>query len=135
MQPGAPSSVGFDLAAGAPERTQLSESQASAAQKRRLGRVRIEGVRCDRGEPLDMSMQGLRIRSRRAWPVGEVRAVTLRTSRLRITLPGTCVWAQKEGMFRHLLGVSFEHASPEQQAVIAELAHTHTMRVQSRRAA
>ncbi len=110
-------------------------AHVSAAQQRRLGRVRIEGVRCDRGEPLDMSMQGLRIRSRRAWPVGETRPLTLRTSRLKITLPATCVWAQREGVFRHLLGVSFEHASAAQQAVVAEVAHTYTMRVESLRAA
>lgn len=112
-----------------------AQAPTTAAQKRRSGRFRVEGVRCDRGEPLDMSLEGMRLRTRRSWPVGESREVCLRTSSIRLTLSARCAWAQREGLLRHTIGVIFDGTTPAQRETIAHLARTHAARVERRSAA
>lgn len=112
-----------------------AQAPANAAQKRRSGRFRVEDVRCDRGEPVDMSLEGMRLRTRRSWPVGESREVCLRTSSLRLTLHARSAWAQREGLLRHMVGLIFEGTTPAQRETLAHLARTHAARAARRSAA
>ena len=108
---------------------------SSGPNQRKHGRLRVEGLTCDRGRILDLSISGVRLRTRSAWGPGETRQVTLRSAGASLSAPAKCVWSRREGLFTWTLGLSFEEASPEQLRAVGELALVYAARLEAARAA
>lgn len=107
----------------------------NAVSDRRFGRVRVEGLTCNRGRIIDLSIRGMRVRACGTWAPGEHKAVTLRSAGTTLTLPATCVWSRREGIMRWTIGLSFESATPDQLRVVGEMALAHSARLDAARAA
>ncbi len=102
---------------------------------RSVGRLQVDGLSCDRGRVIDLSIRGMRMRSRRGWGVGQRREVELVSGGTRLRLPARCVWARRDGIFSWTIGLAFEGATPEQLRVAAELSLLHEARLDSERRA
>lgn len=95
---------------------------ARAASERRRGhRAEVAGLWCDRGQVIDLSTRGMRMTSLRRWSEGQVRRVTIADSQHHATVDARCVWCRQEGLFHHLVGLSFEDTTPEQERLIARI--------------
>jgi hypothetical protein len=111
------------------------DAALNGANARRAGRLLVEGLACDRGCIIDLSVRGMRLRSRRAWTVGQRRDITLSSARTRLVLPARCVWARRDGLFSWTIGLAFDAANPQQLQVAGELALIHAARLDSTRRA
>jgi len=105
------------------------------SQQRTSGRLHVEGLTCDRGRIIDLSVRGMRVRCKRGWVVGQRRDVTLASARTRLRLPARCVWARHDGFFSWTVGLAFDGATPDQLRDVAELALIHAARLESGRRA
>lgn len=105
------------------------------SQQRTSGRLHVEGLTCDRGRIIDLSVRGMRVRCKRGWIVGQRREVTLASPRVRLRLPARCVWARRDGFFSWTVGLAFDGATPDQLRDVAELALIHAARLESGRRA
>ncbi|MEM6459203.1 MAG: EAL domain-containing protein [Planctomycetota bacterium] len=77
------------------------------SEKRRHGRYRPEGLRCNLGQVIDLSLGGMRVLSRRRLE-GDV-TVELRTPRQGpMSLAGRVTWCRVLGPREHVLGLTFE---------------------------
>ncbi len=104
--------------------------------QRRVGRWGVDGLSCNKGEIIDLSVRGMRIRTKRAWVVGQRREIVLSSRRTRLVIPARCVWARRDGLFSWTIGLAFDAANVEQLTVAGELALIHAARLESvRRAA
>jgi hypothetical protein len=94
------------------------------ANRRRAGRIAIEGVRNSEGEVYDLSSTGARIQTRRRWKVGETHPVVFEcdAGENALMLQARCVWVRKVSMFRRMVGVEFVDLAPEQQKTLTNLA-------------
>lgn len=90
--------------------------------RRAAGRMETEALACDRGEILDLSKSGARLRTRWPWKEGRTRPVTIVAHEFVVTLEARCVWAVKEGLFRHTIGLHFENVPAEKQDRLAQVA-------------
>jgi len=96
--------------------------------RREGARTRVEDLRCNRGEILDLSQSGARILTWRPWRMNKVAPLVIVGAGGAITLEARCVWTWKEGLFRHVVGVYFESVTPEQRQVLHELAREYEAR-------
>ncbi|MBL0922038.1 MAG: PilZ domain-containing protein [Phycisphaerales bacterium] len=110
-----------------------SNLQDRLGDHRVAGRVHVEGLSCDRGRIIDLSVRGMRLLRRRAWAPGRKGHVTLMSVGARLTLPARCVWSRRDGMFAWTVGLAFDGATPEQLRTVGELALIHAARLDSRR--
>lgn len=90
--------------------------------RRAASRTDTQALSCDRGEILDLSKSGARLRTRWPWKEGRTRPVTIVAHEFVVTLEARCVWAVKEGLFRHTIGLHFENVPAEKQQRLAEVA-------------
>ena len=82
---------------------------------------------CSAGRIVDFSTRGLRLISRRRWTEGERKSVRLSgmgTPPEGIQVTATCVWARREGWFRHVLGIAFQDMDGGTKAALESLART-----------
>jgi hypothetical protein len=120
------------------DRVQLSvvnavsfDERAAEANKRRPGRMRCERLACGRGQVLDLSQTGARIRTR-SWfgpRKGERRRLTFDTA-MGKSVPFTCrvVWVRRLVWTRYELGLEFLDLSDIQRHQLAEMARVHAGR-------
>jgi hypothetical protein len=94
------------------------------ANRRRAGRLAIEGVRNSEGEVFDLSCTGARIKTRRRWKEGETHNVVFECDGdgRAMMLQARCVWVRKTSMFSRMVGVEFVNLTPEQQKTLTNLA-------------
>lgn len=97
--------------------------------------MQVDGLSCDRGRVIDLSIRGMRMRCRRGWAVGQKREIVLISGGTRLRLPARCVWARRDSLFSWTIGLAFEGATPEQLRVAAELSLIHEARLDSDRMA
>jgi hypothetical protein len=95
-----------------------------AVNRRRAGRLAIEGVRNSEGEVFDLSCTGARLKTRRRWREGETHDVTFECDGegRAMMLRARCVWVRKISMFSRMVGVEFVDLTPEQQKTLTDLA-------------
>lgn len=85
---------------------------AAGAERRKERRVRVKGLLCDRGEVIDLSSKGMRLRVHRRWQEGQVRTLTIVDGEHSVPVEARCVWCRQEGMFAHVIGLAFQHTDP-----------------------
>jgi PilZ domain len=90
---------------------------------RAFGRARADAVDCDRGQVLDISRGGMRLRAWRPWSEGERRTIMLTGMHVGVTLTGKCVWVNRESRFKHVMGLEFEGLNDTTESIIRELMH------------
>lgn len=95
------------------------------SERRDSDRLKTVGVRCNRGVVVDLSTRGMRLRTWRTWKNSQRRLITIFDEHARVTVEAKCVWVKPLGPFRRVVGLSFEHAVPEQERALAKLAETH----------
>ena len=91
------------------------------AERRAVERIAVKGLWCDRGHVIDLSPRGMRLRTYRRWPEGQVRAITVVDGAVSVPVEARCVWCRQEGMFSHLVGLSFGPMPDEQTVRLAEI--------------
>lgn len=116
-----------DQPAGVKEtvRGHTGRDAADPGERRDADRLKTVGVSCNRGRVVDLSTRGMRLRTWRRWKSGQRRLVTLFDETARVTLEAKCVWVRPTGAFTRVVGLCFEHAVPEQERALAQLAETH----------
>jgi hypothetical protein len=97
-------------------------SLAPARERRRADRVRVKGLLCDRGEVIDLSTKGMRLRVHRRWHEGHVRTITVVEGGVAVPVEARCVWCRQEGMFNHVIGLAFQHTTERDVERLAEIA-------------
>lgn len=97
----------------------------SPAERRRDRRLRVKGLVCNRGQVVDLSARGMRVRTFRRWPEGHARSLTVVDGRDAIPVTARCVWCRQESMFTHVVGLAFEDVTVEQTARLHAIAERH----------
>ena len=102
-------------------------SSDDPGERRDADRLKIVGVRCNRGMVVDLSTRGMRLRSWswRRWKPDDRRIITLFDDHARVTLEARCVWVRPAGFMRKVVGLCFEHTVAEQDRALAKLAEAH----------
>lgn len=80
--------------------------------RRRATRTKVRGLLCDRGEIIDLSTKGMRLRVRWRWQESQIRAITIVDGDISVPVHARCVWCRQEGMFTHIVGLAFQRAQP-----------------------
>jgi PilZ domain len=81
-------------------------------ERRRSGRLKGRSLRCNRGEVMDLSAGGLRIRSSRRY--SSKLPVQLWTPTRRVTVPAQVRWVKRLGFRKYEIGLQFYDLTPEQ---------------------
>lgn len=92
---------------------------------RNHGRIMCTQVRSDLGCVVDISGTGMRVRSKRGLgiQVGEPVRIALESAFGKIHLVVKLVWSRKVGLIGREHGISIEEVSPEDRAVLCQLAY------------
>ncbi len=96
--------------------------------RRAAGRLETESLSCDRGEILDLSKTGARLRTRWPWKEGRIRTVTVVAHEYVVTVEARCVWAVKDGLFKHTIGLHFVNVPVEKQTRLEDVARMFASR-------
>ncbi|MHC4948311.1 MAG: PilZ domain-containing protein [Planctomycetota bacterium] len=108
-------------------RTGLTEAE-DHANRRRTGRLGLEGVRCDLGEVHDLSCSGMGIVSRKGLRVGTETPVVIMAGPDNVLVRARVCRAKKLGLFRHELGLEFVDVTDETRDRLTGIASIHRMR-------
>lgn len=103
-------------------RIQVSPPDTPVRERRKARRLRVKGLICDRGEVIDLSTKGMRLRVHRRWNEGHVRTITIVTGEDSVPVEARCVWCRQEGMFSHVVGLAFQHTSEGDVERLARIA-------------
>ncbi len=108
-------------------KTRLSTStgQPRAQERRKAERVRVKGLICDRGEVIDLSTKGMRLRVHRRWNEGHVRTITIVDGGVCVPVEARCVWCRQESMFNHVVGLAFQHTTASDVEQLGQIAARH----------
>jgi hypothetical protein len=106
-----------------PSRTGIYVGEGDGANKRRHGRVRVQGVTTNLGDVIEISASGMSLERRWKAPVtpGEVVNILLSSEYGCLVLPSRGVWTDKLGMVTHRSGVLFLDLAGERRAALIEL--------------
>jgi hypothetical protein len=96
--------------------------------RRRSGRLALEQVRCELGEVLDLSSHGMRVRSRKAFRVGDVRVIVIEGLGGTLGMKSRIVWIKRNGMFRHEVGFEFMDVDPDLARKLTQMAMANRRR-------
>ena len=96
-----------------------------ARERRRADRVRVKGLLCDRGEVIDLSTKGMRLKVHRRWHEGHVRTITVVDGDASVPVEARCVWCRQEGMFNHVVGLAFQHTTERDVERLSLIASRH----------
>jgi hypothetical protein len=88
----------------------------------------MDALQCDRGEILDLSKTGARLRTRWAWREGRTRPLTIIANEFVVNLHARCVWSVKDGFLKHTIGLHFEDITPAKQEKLAQIAQQFAVR-------
>jgi len=99
--------------------------------RRIANRLIMEGLRCDRGRVADLSKTGAKLVTHWPWKDGAVRPLTLVGHDVTVTVQARCVWAVKEGIFHHTVGVHFVDPTDAQCRKIGVMASMFAVRMMS----
>ncbi len=91
---------------------------------RKKNRVNVVLLECDLGQLLDLSLTGLRLRSKRRPQLGsEPFSIALSISgEPELTLTARVVWVRRAGLTSHEVGLEFVNVTPAQMVGISRLA-------------
>ena len=107
-------------------RTRIQTKAPDASTDRRKSRrIRVKGLICDRGEVIDLSTKGMRLRVHRRWHEGQLRAITIVDHEYSVPVEARCVWCRQEGMFTHVIGLAFQRTSDNDVERLAAIAARH----------
>lgn len=90
--------------------------------RRNARRIRVKGLICDRGEVIDLSTKGMRLRVHRRWNEGHVRTITIVSDGTAVPVEARCVWCRQEGMFSHVVGLAFQYPNPDDVQRLSRIA-------------
>jgi len=94
-------------------------------ERRGAERVRVKGLWCDRGQVVDLSSRGMRLKTMRRWPEGQVRTLTLVDGGDSVPVDARCVWCRQDSMFSHVVGIAFEKLDTPQLEILGRIAQRH----------
>ena len=92
---------------------------------RKAGRLRIEGVTCNRGKIIDLSRTGCQLLVKKRWRRDECRTLVFTGSRVRVTVSGQCRRIRKVGFMRYAIGLMFIETDDAVDAALTELVRSH----------
>ena len=81
------------------------------AERRRFGRLKGGKLQCNRGQVLDISAGGLRLRSVRRYT--SRLTVDLWSAARRVTIPAEVVWTKRLGFRKYEIGLEFRDVTQE----------------------
>ncbi len=90
----------------------------SIKERRNSKRSSVHGIWCDKGQVVDMSERGMRLKMQRRWQEGKTRKVTVSDDSECVTLDARCVWCRQEGLFLHAVGVAFDEVPDEKAKIL-----------------
>lgn len=108
--------------------TVAAERAEERAEKRRGGRVRVQDVKSNQGEVVNISGGGVKVRTRRAWEDGERRIISLKAGSHCVSLAAKCTWREQTGPRQWIIGLEFGPRTREQERIIKEIARAYTVR-------
>jgi len=97
----------------------------SRADRRSAARLAVRGLWCDKGQVIDLSARGMRLKVHRRWTEGRTRTLTIVDHGDAIPVVARCVWCRQEGLFAHHVGLAFDHVDDETASAIERLAERH----------
>lgn len=104
-----------------------------AANKRRHGRLRCDGLRSSFGTILDVSASGVRLKCGRRGPTpGETIDLYLVGSERCVKFSAKCVWCKRTGLFNQEIGLEYigmtEETRRSLMVIVREATSTEMMR-------
>ncbi len=81
------------------------------AERRRFGRLKGGKLQCNRGQVLDISAGGMRLRSPRRY--SSRLTVDVWSASRRVTIPAEVVWTKRIGFRRYEIGLEFHDVTDE----------------------
>lgn len=111
--------------------TRTPGSNSDASNRRRMGRLLCDDLRSSLGEVVDLSATGMRVRVSGKPPQADVVAipVTLVHHEETLTLMARVAWVQKDGWFKHAVGLEFVNLTDSQRTELAALARVARSRL------
>lgn len=106
-----------------PARTGIYVGASEGENRRRHGRVRVQGVSSNIGDVIELSASGMSVQRRWKAPVapGEVVSVRLASSYGCLVLPARGVWTDKQGLLMHRSGLLFLDVAGDRRTALLEL--------------
>jgi hypothetical protein len=98
---------------------------AKGLPQRKSGRMRVEGISCNRGKVVDLSKNGAKIISRTPWKEGRRQNIMITGARVRVCVPAVCKHIHKIGWRKYLIGVEFQGIDSNLSGAVKELVRTH----------
>jgi hypothetical protein len=100
-----------------------NEEQERAECKRRHGHFRMQAVRCSKGTIEDISMTGMKVRSRRALrPGGKPRTFVIDLGDGKLRVQGRVMWSARGGRCGNRAGIEFIDLTDEHRDALRMLA-------------
>jgi hypothetical protein len=96
------------------------------AQRRKCGRLELEGLKCTLGTVADLSASGMRVIGR-AVPK-ETIEVRIVSREVDFVVGVSPVWSRKVGFMRHEMGLEFVDLDEETRRCLTQLATVHRIR-------
>lgn len=91
-------------------------------ERRGVSRKPVHGIWCDKGQVVDMSDRGMRLKMQRRWHEGKVRKVTVSDESECVTVDARCVWCRQDGLFLHSVGLAFDGVPAEKLEILQRVA-------------
>ncbi len=107
---------------GTPSARSQTPAPPAGAERRSAERLRVRGLWCDKGQVIDLSTAGMRLRVLRRWNEGHTRTITIVDEHALIPVQARCVWCRQEGLFAHVVGLAFDHVDDQHEAALRAVA-------------
>lgn len=108
---------------------QSRPERATSDDRRRTGRVLVDGLSCSQGRVLDMSVSGFRLMRWTKWKAGECRRISLPVLAGRtMVISGRCQWCERVGLFKYRCGIEFLDLTEEHREALRHIALTNAKR-------
>jgi hypothetical protein len=107
---------------GTPSAKPIHRDPFGGVERRGAERLRVKGLWCDKGQIIDLSKSGMRIRVLRRWHEGQTRSITIVDDHDSAPVEARCVWCRQEGLFAHVVGLAFDGLTPEGAAALEAIA-------------
>lgn len=95
-------------------------------ERRTSQRTLTAPITCNRGTIIDLSINGMRLRSRLPWGEGTQRRITLKHNGAAVSLWAECVWRRKDAPFQHITGLAFVNPSDDARTFIQNALNSAT---------
>lgn len=107
----------------APLTDPIAPAVAEGENRRKFGRVMVEGLACSWGRIIDLSSGGAKVRMNlRCPPVGQLIHTTMPTPQGELAVAARVVWTKRVGLLAWEVGCEFVALDPASQRLLMETA-------------